>query len=315
MKIKKNIIKFEKSLHHKYIKLGRPLLPVSKFIREPMRWYYHQSKFLRHDSKMYIKPFLLERLHSWFVDEHPQDFYIYNNQIRFRSSGSMMSMQAYYVGEVEYHLIQYLVSTIRPDFVMIDIGAHHGAYTLIVAHELRNRGWKGVIHSFEPDSRNFSLLEYNIQQNNLEDYVVLHNQAVGSIVGKQNFYKKEDNSSNFLLYSNNYLEEQNIKGNLLESVEVNTIDNICTALNSVDLIKLDIQGGESYALKGGNKTINNYQPILLVEAVAEWESTQQVIKILDEYNYLIRGVNKKGEICEINSKDVFVSWDLVALPK
>lgn len=306
--MKKIIRKLDASIQNLYIRANRPLLPVSKYIRKPMRLFFHQSPYLRHDSRLYLKPLLLDRFHRLFVGEHPKDFTIYKNQIKFRSYGGAMSIQAYYVGEIEYHLVQYLVRQICPDFVMIDIGGHHGAYSLIVAYELRKRGWKGLIHCFEADPNNCELIKYNFQQNNLEEYIIIHNKAVADFVGRKKFLFHKDNSSGYLI-DNNY-HEPNAR---VEDVEVTKIDEMIDILSNVKLIKMDIQGGESSALIGAEQLINRNKPILLVEAVPTWDSTKKTKEILEKQNYFLHGVNKYGELCDLESPKVYVSWDLVAL--
>jgi FkbM family methyltransferase len=309
-KILKNI---DKTIINTYTKAGYPLLPITKHLREPLRWYYHQSPWLRHDNQLYWKPFLLNRIHSLLIVEHPQDFLVYGDRIKLRSFGSLMSSQAYYVGEIEFHLVQYVVSQIRPNFVMLDVGGHHGIYSAIVAYELKQRGWPGTIHCFEPDPQNFALLSHNIRENGLSDYVILHNQAVADTIGKQKFLCSSDNSGNFLIEgSEEYVDDGKIP---TQEVEVTTLDTWYDQLSHVDFIKMDIQGGEPLALKGAAKIIREYQPNLVVEAVPGWSSTAKTTKILEEYGYFIYGVTKEGKTCDLGSNEVFVSWDWVALPK
>ena len=298
-----------------YISAGYPLLPVTKYLRTPMRWFYHQSPLLRHDSDFYIKPFLLNFLHSLFILEHPQDFKIYQNQIKFRSFGSLMSVQGYYVGEIEYHLLKYVVSQIRPGFTMLDIGAHHGLYPLVLGYELKNRGWEGVIHSFEPNPQNYSLLEYNVKQNDLSDYTVLYNQAVSNTIGKQNLLIYPSENSGCLLSSVREIQDINSREQLIEQ-EVDTIalNELHDCFCHVNLIKMDIQGAELFALLGAEKIIVRDRPLLVVEATQQWPSTQQIASFLKKHNYSIFGVDATGKLCDIDSPEVFVSWDWVAVP-
>jgi hypothetical protein len=37
---------------------GYPLLPLTRQLRGPMRWLYHRSPYLRHDSVFHWKPSL-----------------------------------------------------------------------------------------------------------------------------------------------------------------------------------------------------------------------------------------------------------------
>ncbi len=312
----KNILKnIEHQFSKAYTQAGYPLLPITKFIRQPMRWYFHLSPLLRHDSKIYLKPYIMERLHSLLVCEHPQDFLIYNNQIKFRSFGSIMSIQAYYVGELEYHLVQYVIQQICPKFVMLDIGAHHGAYSLIAAYELKKRGWKGIIHSFEPDPNNFALLEYNVKQNGLEDYIVLHNCAVGSENCQDNLIIYPDNSGNFLASNPDTVNSAKEEENSIE-VKVVKLDDYLSELSTVSLLKMDIQGAEPLALLGAKELIKCHKPIIVTEAMQHLQSTEEVKNILlHQYNYAIYGVKTNGDLSPLHSSEIFVSWDWVALPQ
>jgi len=230
-----------------------------------------------------------------------------------------MSAQAYYVGEVEYHLVQYVTAQIRPGFVMFDVGAHHGVFTLIAAFELKRRGWKGVIHSFEPDPANFALLEHNVQQNDLSSYVVLHPEAVGDINGQlEMVFDQGDNSGNFLARtsaSGATSADSSDQGRTIRKVPVSTLDSWLDKLPEVSLIKMDIQGAEALALEGGRNLIARFRPVLVIEAVPGWHGTEQIRRKLTEYRYKILGVNKEGQLCPVDSTQAFVSWDWVAIPE
>ncbi|NTW01025.1 MAG: FkbM family methyltransferase [Oscillochloris sp.] len=297
-----------------YVAAGRPLLPLTRWMRWPIRWYYHRSRLIRHDHRRFLKPRLLTRLHTTLIGECPVDFSIYGGKIRFRSAGSVMSLHGYYVGEIEYHLMRYLVSQLHPNMVMLDVGAHHGAFTVVAAYELKKRGWKGVVHSFEPDPRNFAFLEYNVRQNGLQDYVVLHQQAVADLnsLRKLVMYRSE-NSANALEHADDFSEAA---PEALISRQVQTIclDSLLSLVPHVDLIKMDIQGAELWALTGAQSMIERDRPTLLLEATPGRKSTEEMEVFLDRKGYLISGVAADGCLCPVGSPDVFISWDWVALP-
>jgi len=276
-----------------------------------MRWFYHRSQLLRHDNRFYLKPFLLKVIHSMMVVTHPHDFRIYRNKIVFRSYGSLMSVQGYYVGEIEYHLVKYVIDQIKPGFTMLDIGAHHGVYTLIPAYELKSRGWKGIIQSFEPNPFNCSLLKHNVRRNALTSFVVLHNEAVSDKHCRQKLFFYPDENSDSQLES---VQTMDRKGLHQKSVQVIKLDTIMKSIRKVHLIKMDVQGAELFVLKGGEKLINRDKPILVIEAVREWSSTEKIINFLKHHDYSIRGVDKTGALCPYDSPDIYVSWDLVGIP-
>src|SRR4051812_40237417 len=108
-RLKQAIKSIVKGCWRLYAATGSPLLPITRLLQRPLRWYYHRSPVLRHDTRFCWKPRLLSLLHDLLIKDHPGDFMIYRGQLKFRSQGSIMSVQAYYVGEVEYHLLQYIV--------------------------------------------------------------------------------------------------------------------------------------------------------------------------------------------------------------
>jgi len=298
-----------------YKRIGYPLRPLTQLFREPLRWYYHQSPLLQHDSRFNWKSKLLPLLHGGLIVEHPMDFMVYGDQIKFRSQGSTVSLHSYYVGEFEYHLTQYLTQQLRPGMVMFDVGAHHGYHTLVVAYELKKRGWPGLIYSFEPDPRNFSLLEYNIQQNGLENYVRCFRKAVSDVETEQTLLSSAKENSDNMLATARVPEAVAQRPDMItQQVEVTTLDRFLPEVERVDLIKIDVQGGEPQTLAGAAVMVNRFHPLMLVEAVQEWPTTLDIRAFLEGHGYRVHGVTAQGQLCPTDSPDVFVSWDWIATP-
>ena len=109
--------------------------------------------------------------------------------------------------------------------IVIDIGANIGYYTLMFAKLV---GDTGKIYSFEPDPRNFLILEKNIQINGYNN-VILEKKSVSSKLGKSILYVNENSAGSSMHKPNNV---------------VNQID--------VDLITLDDSVNISRNLIGAN---------------------------------------------------------------
>lgn len=312
----RTITKFSKFLEAKYKAKGYPLQPFTSIIRTPLRYMYHVDPTFRHDSRFFLKPFILKVLHAMLVVTHPHDFRIHGNKILFRSYNSFMSVEGYYTGEMEHHLMQYVVGQIKPGFTMIDVGAHHGVYTVIPAYELRRHRWKGTIHAFEPNPFNAKLFAHNVKQNKVSSYVVFHKEATADKKGKQQFiFSPEENSDGQLLGLLGAGGDAFPTSAKTYTVPVTTLDSLYTKLHHVDMIKMDVQGAEILTLKGGEKLIQRDKPILIIEAVRGWKSTEKVKTFLIKHGYTLHGVDKHGKLCPWDSPHVFVSWDLVAMPK
>jgi len=305
-----------KRLIEAYGARGYPLLPVTRNLRRPLRWLYHRSPYLQHDSRFHWRPNLLLGLHALLVRDHPADFTIHGGQIKLRSTGSVMSLQGYYVGEVERHLLDFVIRQLRPGFTMLDVGAHHGVFTLVVAHELRARGLRGRIHSFEPAPGNFALLEHNVRQNGLEDYVVLHPAAVANVIGEAELLGDEhENSGNTLASTGAFAIDRQASAIVARKVAVTTLDSLLPSLDTVHFIKMDIQGAEPLALAGAERILARDRPVLAVDAVDGWPSSEETRAFLQARGYRLHGVTRDGRPCPLGSKEAYVTWDWVALPE
>ena len=91
--------------------------------------------------------------------------------------------------------------------------------------------------------------------------------ALGNEVGIQEFNKNEyRHSSSFYeieIDNNNFPSSKTTKIN----VEINTLDNIAPKLDLIGtvLLKLDVQGFEMEALRGGKNTLKNHIDYIIIE--------------------------------------------------
>ena len=159
--------------------------------------------------------------------------------------------------EIEVELVakRKLFSLIKEGNNFIDIGAHIGQITLEAA---RIVGKEGKVFSFEPHPNTFAQFQQNVALNNFSN-ITECNFGLGDEVGK--FYVEvidENNAGMNRISKNN---SSNI------AVEVKTLDDylLTTDIKSLDFIKVDVEGFEYKALKGGEKTLLKWHPILFIE--------------------------------------------------
>lgn len=313
-----NRMKLRYRLVSTYLRWGRPFLPVTRWMRGPMRVLFRLTPTLAHDRRPRWKPYLLRWSHELFVGELPSDFRIHRGELAFRSTGSEMSLHGYYVGEIENHLIRWIQTQLKPRFVMVDIGAHHGAFTLAVAHELRKRGWPGKIHAFEPDAGNFEILAYNVRQNGLEDYVQLNRKAVAAKDGIVSFLRNlAENSDNRL---SAVVDTSGVTHGLppcMAETQVSAVclDTIGSTLPALDLIKMDTQGAEFEVLSGGQMILKRHRPALLIELLSGGDGDSAIRTMLHHLGYQFHGVTRKGKLCDFGSPAAYVSWDCCCLQR
>lgn len=100
--------------------------------------------------------------------------------------------------------------------------------------------------TFEPDKENFECLEKNLDG---ITNIAYYNKALGNENSKGRLVGKKDNCGAY------QVEEG-------EDFEITTIDSMDVV---PDLIYLDIEGFEYFAIQGGINTIQNFRPVIAVE--------------------------------------------------
>lgn len=169
--------------------------------------------------------------------------------------GRAIFKKGVYEQEISELLIRNL--KLKPGDVVLDTGANIGWYSLLMSRFEH----KGIsIHCFEPDTDNHDCLIYNLQVNGASN-VTPHNMAVSDHTGTQTLYlyKKSNTGRHSLL---------NI--NTDDSIEVKTVsfDDFLKVQNispdAVKFLKIDIEGFEYFAFKGGLKLLGEL-PYIIAE--------------------------------------------------
>jgi FkbM family methyltransferase len=138
--------------------------------------------------------------------------------------------------------------------VVFDIGANNGYYTLLMSQLV---GEKGQVHCFEPTSYAIKRLQKNISINQTLPIqnIKINNKGLSS----RNEIKEESFESRF---SERLLAHQE-----KELIEFITLDSYYEKLNldSIDFIKIDVDGYDYEVLLGGAEIIKKYKPIIMAE--------------------------------------------------
>lgn len=167
-----------------------------------------------------------------------------------------LQLLIYYLGTFEHHCLRYWRSCARDGRTVLDIGANIGLYTIEGGVAV---GPTGNVLSIEPAPSNFHWLKANVELNHLRN-VTLIEVAVGDV----------DKSSTLSLSSGANKGMFSLAPSLGGSsfaVKVKRIDDLLEerGVASVDLIKMDIEGSEYYALRGAMKTLQRSRPVIFIE--------------------------------------------------
>lgn len=151
--------------------------------------------------------------------------------------------------------LRYLDQLLEPGDTFIDCGANIGIYTVIGAGAV---GPRGRVVAVEPSAVSFERLSRNLAVNQFK-HVALVNKAISDTVGTARLYHADGGPVSFSL-----VEKQDVE---FEDVPTITIDEIVAQNNlaGVDCIKLDVEGVEVPALRGGGATLSRFKPTVIFE--------------------------------------------------
>jgi FkbM family methyltransferase len=138
---------------------------------------------------------------------------------------------------------------------IIDIGGNNGSFAIDFAHLVGNGG---VVHTFEPQRIIYYQLCANLFLNGLTN-VYCHNLAIAE-TSKLAMIQTPDYLENSLHVNYGGAEIVSQGG---EEVQCRPLDYF--DFKDVVLIKIDVQGYESYVIQGAINTIQQHRPYLFVE--------------------------------------------------
>ena len=173
---------------------------------------------------------------------------------------------------------------------VFDIGSYTGVYALVAAKSNKNL----KVSAFEPNPDLFSALEKNLKLNRIRN-VKSEQMALDNQPGEAYLYLNHDIHTSI--------------GSLIQSstagkkvlVSKTTLDIYCEnhSVNSIDLIKIDVEGYETNVLQGGSSIIKKSSPIILMESFTQ-ETLEKQFELLSELGYL-RPLQVNGDGFDLNN--------------
>jgi len=226
-------------------------------------------------------------------------------------NNSYMGKSLYWTG---YHHIKetiFLNQYLKKDMVFIDIGANQGEFTLFAASKLTN----GQVYSFEPVSKLYNRLDINVRNNSFKNVKILKKglSNENKIVPIYDSLNKKNEGNEGL--ASTY--KSDLRSEFIEEIELINFDEaLLSELTRLDFIKIDIEGGELFALKGLEKTIEKFKPTVLIEidsllSEKAGYSINDVANYFEKQNYkafkIFRGklIEYKGQF-DIQDNYVFI---------
>jgi FkbM family methyltransferase len=180
--------------------------------------------------------------------------------------------------------LRFLWKFLEPGMVFFDVGAYHGIYSLAAAKRL---GATGRVVAFEPSPRECRRLRLHLRWNGFRTACV-EPLAVGAAHQEATFFQvlSGDMTRNGL--------RPPVSSDTVAPLSVKTVslDRYVSelSLNRLDLVKMDVEGGELEALRGASRVLAELRPVLICEvldaATQPWGyPAREIMRALQRHDY------------------------------
>jgi FkbM family methyltransferase len=195
----------------------------------------------------------------------------------------LISMNIFKYGYYEEGLTRIFLENLKPNMVLLDVGSHFGYYSLLGAFLT---GEHGKIYAFEPTISSFNIL----RENTLNKYnITINNLGVSDTAKTICFYDYGVKYSAFnSMYDPRMIQKIRPKKYYIDCV---SIDSYIKKENIVpDFIKIDAESSEYYIIKGMDRTIRDFKPIITLEVGDEGiqgipKYREIIDKLMNDYDY------------------------------
>lgn len=211
---------------------------------------------------------LIEPLRRWSARTHYQIQVrnVAGRGIKFNCClHSHIGSQIFWYGRYNRWAAEVIRRFLPADGCVIDVGANEGEFSLVAASFCRS----GKIAAIEPGQWATEQLRANISSSgfgNIEVLALAVGLGEGTAVLSVPNSPGEDGTLNVGMAYLSSIETA-ATGEVQEKVPVSSLDRICAQLrwDRIDLIKIDVEGGELDVLNGASGVISRYNPIIVVE--------------------------------------------------
>ena len=217
-------------------------------------------------------------------------------------------------GAFEEAEMRFVERLLRPGMTVVDVGAHHGLYTLLAAKRV---GRRGKVIACEPSARERVRLGKHLRVNRCRN-VVVEDCALGNESGKTELYLVDG----FRDWGNSLRPPAVAEATRSVSVPVRRLDDVLAerGIERVDFIKLDAEGGELAVLEGARRLLQTVpRPAILAEVedvrTRPWGyPARAIMQLLARWNYRWFALSEMGTLYPASADEESYDANFVALP-
>jgi len=203
---------------------------------------------------------------------------------------------------------------LRPGMTVLDIGAHHGLYTLLTAKRV---GRDGRVIAFEPSPRECRRLAKHVRVNHYKN-VKVEECAVGDASGEAELFMVDG----YRDWGNSLRPPAVPEPTRKVRVTVRSVDEVLAerGIEHVDFIKLDAEGGELAVLRGAKRLLQTQgRPAILAEVedirTRPWGyAAREIMQLLVSWGYRWFALSEVGTLYPASPAAETYDANYVALP-
>jgi FkbM family methyltransferase len=196
---------------------------------------------------------VVRRWTNRILTNQPEVFELAEPLRGYRMRLHWQTQKAFVFGTFEVEVTRAIQRVVRHGWTVVDIGAHIGYETLLLAQQV---GSNGRIFAFEPLADNFRVLTENISLNGCQN-ITAENKAVINVSGRVSLTRAD---SDPLTPTSRVVMDG---GSDIAAVSID--DYFRNSQFPISFLKIDAEGAEGLILEGMHEILKRDRPILLVE--------------------------------------------------
>jgi|SRR5580700_5914570 FkbM family methyltransferase len=214
----------------------------------------------------------------------------------------------------ENDAMRFITRFLKPGMNVLDIGAHHGLYTLL-ASKCVSPG--GSVVAFEPSPRERERLLQHVRLNSCQN-VSLEPFALAEVSGTATLYVVDGWDD----WCNSLRPPAINQSSRAVQVKIIPLDDYLSRRSDfpIDFIKLDVEGAELSVLRGAARLLRGVpRPVVLAEVqdvrTKPWNyRAREIIDFLTQYGYEWFGISGDGILLPMPAGQETFDGNFVAVP-
>ena len=177
--------------------------------------------------------------------------------------------------------------------VIFDIGANRGD----VSQKYIDLFPNATIYAFEPFQEVYKVLKDRFQSNTS---IHCYNKGISDTVEQREFYVNKNADTNSILKpkKTGLSSDKQVENQRIIQIESETLDHFSNEikLDQIDILKMDIQGGELSALNGAQNLLKKgairciYSEVYFIEQYESQPLFHEISKFLYEYGFVLQDI-------------------------